>query len=427
MFGWIKKKKVVDESVKAVASEVKQVSIPQVDKIVSDIKSESLKVLLQHANSVRDSVIERRDSILRIISRLEQDNLKMDQVDIHLKLQIERRKNVVVTGVKKETSIELIKAENYQDALNLNSNLSKMLNRMGDILGTNARFMHNYAKKYSSRLKVNLEAMTSEGDRLKRLVEKHGNLESDISDVIEGCQSISESKKKIEDKNKMIIEVEREINSYGKKIKQLKQDIENLKSQKEYQEFTNTKKDIDSLSSEENYIKNQIDLQFSKISRPLGKYSYISSLEKPLKKLMVELVENPSKILTLENKNSIIQILESVTRAVLSGSVSVKDSQKSVQSVKETIDRLDEFMSLKTKLLQKKVSLEKKLLVFDLEMLINKEKDLKKAIEDNIRVESKIKPLKEEINDAEKRIPHLIMDTEIKLKEISGTPVHLQV
>jgi len=426
VFGWGKKKKIVDESVETVTTEQKHITISEVDKIIAEIKSLRLEKLLNQAQSMRANFIERRASILGIIYQLEGDDLKLDDIDVHLKIQIKRQKSVVISGIKKETSIDLVKVWTYQDVINLNSTVAKMLKRIGGILGKNTKIMHGFARKYSSKLKNNLQVMTSEQENLQKIVDNHDKFESDTNEALNASESISKSKIEIQTKKKMITEVENKLRKDQKKIEQLNRDIKKLKSQKEYQEFIKTKSGIDALSSDESVIKNLIDLQFSKISRPLGKYSYISSFEKPLKKLMGRLIENPVDVIMPENKDSVIQILEAVNKAVISGSVSVKDSEKSIHQIRETIGRLDEFITQKRKFLEKKEALEKKLDAFNLTEIQNKERILSETTEQKNEAESNLAKLKNDINDAEKLISHLILDTEIKLKEISGKKLLLQ-
>jgi len=426
VFGWGKKKKIVDESVETVTTEQKHITISEVDKIIAEIKSLRLEKLLNQAQSMRTNFIERRASILGIIFQLEGDDLKLDDVDVHLKIQIKRQKSVVISGIKKETSIDLVKVGTYQDVIDLNSTVAKMLKRIGDILGKNSKIMHGFARKYSSKLKNNLQVMTSEQENLQKIVDNHDKFESDSNEALNASESISKSKIEIQTKKKMITEIENKLRENQKKIEQLNLDIKKLKSQKEYQEFIKTKSDIGALSSDESTIKNLIDLQFSKISRPLGKYSYISAFEKPLKKLMGRLIEDPIDVIMPENKDSVIQILEAVNKAVISGSVSVKDSEKSVQQIRETIGMIDEFITQKRKFLGKKESLEKKLDAFDFTEIQNKERILSETTGQKNESESNLANLKNDINDAEKRIPHLILDTEIKLKDISGKKLLLR-
>jgi hypothetical protein len=203
--------------------------------------------------------------------------------------------------------------------------------------------------------------------------------------------------------------------------------IQNSKSKSEYQEFLKIRKEMDALALEEDKIKHEIDLQFSKISRPLGKYSYISSLEKPLKRIMEELIANPSKVLIQGNKDSIVEVLHAVIKAVVAGNVSVKDTTKAVQQIEETINRLDEFLKMKSDLSQKRDSFENRLGIFNISELEEKEGELIKTRDKKRHAESVAKNLENAVNDVIMHIPQLGRDIEIKLKEISGTRITLKI
>ena len=207
----------------------------------------------------------------------------------------------------------------------------------------------------------------------------------------------------------------------------MEQDLRNLKSTKEYQAFLDVKKDIESLKPEKNAVKNEIDLQFSKISRPLGKYSYISSLEKPLKIIMERLVAEPSEVITSENKIAITAILQATVKSVVAGNVSVKDSQKAVEQIEETVGRLDEFINLKNSLAKKMNEFESKLVIFNIKELEEKEKKLTRVKEDIVQSESSFKALEKKVSEESKRTPQIIHELETKLSEISRTKIILQI
>jgi uncharacterized phage infection (PIP) family protein YhgE len=181
------------------------------------------------------------------------------------------------------------------------------------------------------------------------------------------------------------------------------------------------------MAPERNNVKNEINLQFSKISRPLGKYSYISSLEKPLKNIMARLVEEPIEVITNENKNAIIEILHAVVKSVVAGNVSVKDSQKAVEQIEETISRLDEFINLKNNLSKKMNDLESKLSILNIKDLEEKEKKVTRTKEVILQCESSIKALEKEVSEESNRTPNIIHDIETKLSEISRTKITLKI
>ncbi|MEX0765160.1 MAG: hypothetical protein WEC35_07530 [Nitrosopumilaceae archaeon] len=425
VFGW-GKKKTTNETIESRVLE-KQIDLSEINDIIKENETQRLKKITENAKSIRDLVEIERKNIIQIISQLESDTLKVDDVDKHLKLIIERGKEVVISGLRKETAINFSNTQKYSDIVNLNAEIGQMLKRIGDILGTNTKVMHVFARKYAGKLKGHLAEISTKRSKLQSLVSDHAKFESTKTSISELYEKIKESQKEIGEKNRELSKIREEIKNYDKTTQSIELEIQNSKSKSEYQEFLKIRKETDALSLEEDKIKREIDLQFSKISRPLGKYSYISSLEKPLKKIMEELVINPSHVMTQENKNSIIEVLHAVIKGVVAGSVSVKDTNKSIQQIEETINRLDEFLKMKSDLSQKRVLFENRLGIFSIKELEEKEVELIKTRDKKSHAEYIAKNLENEISDAIKRIPQLMHDIETKLKEISGTRITLKI
>ena len=147
---------------------------------------------------------------------------------------------------------------------------------------------------------------------------------------------IEQSKKLITDLGKQQKLAKKTIDDLVTTIELDEKEIKNIKNSSEYTEFLQINEKLDSLSSGKNKIRNEIELQLTKISRPLNKYVYVSSLDKPLKKLLAELIANPYDVLVDSNKLDIIQILVSARKGIQSGSVSVKDADKSLLPVSYT-------------------------------------------------------------------------------------------
>jgi len=209
-------------------------------------------------------------------------------------------------------------------------------------------------------------------------------------------------------------------------ITSLEKQILDLKSIKEYTKYLEIKNKIDSLSSEKKEIKNIIDMQFSKISRPLGKYSYISSFEKPVKKMMDELISDSYQVISPQNKATIIQILEAVAKSVSSGSISVKDTDKSLEQINETVSRLDEFITLKESYSNKVSNLEKDLVIFDIKLLESKEQGLQKAKIDFTNMESTKKKLEDDINDDNSQLEKHVSHMESDLDRVTNSKIILK-
>ena len=138
------------------------------------------------------------------------------------------------------------------------------------------------------------------------------------------------------------------------------------------------------------------------------------------KKILVNLTENTYDVLSNTNKQDIIHILESVRKAVQSGSVSVKDISKSASQINEILSKLDDFIEKISIYTNSKNNLENKLSIFNSKQLEQKELDLIKHQNFKSDAESKIKSLEEEFIMTTKLIPKLMSDIESALNQISA-------
>jgi len=417
VFGWGKKRSTdYIESTQL----AKQVSLDKIENILQEKKNNISNEIIEKSKSIRGKIETNRKEIIQLFSQFESDDLGSQDVDKHLKIIIERGKSAVISGVRKETSKKLDEIKKYQDVVNLNSDVAQLLKRIGDILGPNSRVMHVFARKYADKLKVILADIAKTKADLQKLVNEYDKLDFGISNISEWSKKIIDSKKDNEIKNNTIISTKEDIQNRIRTIQSLEEDIKNLRSSNIYIEFLNIKNELVSLEVEKDRIKHEMDFQFSKISRPLGKYSYVSSLEKPLKLVLEKMNENPYDAITNETKNAVIEVLQAVIKSVVAGNVSVKDTDKSVEQIEETITRLDEFLKLKNDLANKKNALEQKI-QFNSRDLEEKEKNLTRTKEHKAQFESEIANLENQIHETAKLMPQIVKNIESKLSEVLGT------
>jgi len=424
VFGWGKKRSTDSTESTQI---VKQVSLDRIKDILQEQESQLSNQIVEKSKSLHEEIENQRKEIVQIISQFESDDLGSQDVDKHLKILIERGKRSVISGVRKEASVKLDVIKRYQDVVNLNSEIAQLLKRIGDILGPNSRVMHVFARKYADKFKEVLADIAKTKAELQKFVDEYNRLDFNASIILEWSKKIADSKKDNEVKNNTITKTKEDIQNNIKTIQSLEEEIQNLKSSKEYTEFLNVKKELELLGSEKDKIKHEMDFQFSKISRPLGKYRYVSSLEKPLKRIMEQMIENTYDSITSETKNSVIEVLQAVIKSVVAGNVSVKDTEKSVEQIEETINRLDEFLKLKDDLVHKRDSLEEKILIFNSNDLEEKEKTLVKIKENKTKFESDVSNLENEINQDIKLIPELAKNIETKLSEVLGTKITMTI
>ena len=422
VFGWGKKK---NQEPETSIQEEKKIRLSEIKSKIDEIQSLRAKTIITEIRSFRKNIEENLDEISKIIKELEQDNLHVDDIDKHLEILVVRGKKQVIDTIKKENSEKLPDIKSYDDVLALAELLTQRLKRIGDVLGRQSRVIHIFAKKYAIKLKDHLAALNTDRSAMQTMIDKQTKLNDESAQIAQKITNYDESKMKLKETEKRITDMKNSIEEFEKKIVETTKSISKLKSGIEYSKYQETQKKLDSLSSEQNQIKSNIDFQFTKISRPLGRYEHGSSLEKPQKDLMEKLVVNPFDVLTPGNKNDIIKILSAVRKGVEGGTLSVKDPEKSIASIDETIEMLDGFVKEILEFTDKKNNLQKELELFNIHELKQNEDFLAKTNIDKSDAESKIQSLEHEISEIKKSLPEILMDVEARLRRVSSTKYHV--
>ena len=418
VFGWGKKES--RQNVSDIALQKKQILLSDVQNIVSEIRSIQAKTIIVEAKTFRNKINSSCETILHIAIDLERDTLNVDDIDVHLKRLVERGKNEVISVIKRESTVQLPEINSFEDVKIFNTASNRMLKKIGDALGRQTRVIHIFAKKYAGKLKDDLKVMTDRNDEITATITNHSKLETKIEQIFETMNKIEQSKKLIIDLGEQQKLTKKIIGDLVTTINRDEKEIKDIKNSSEYAKFLEINENLDSLSSEKNKIKNEIELQFTKISRPLNKYVYVSSLDKPQKKLLAILLENPYHILIDANKQDIVQILESTRRGVQSGSISVKNVDKSLSQIDETLSLLPGFIEKISIFNRSKSDSESKLLVFNNEQLRQKESALNKHKNDKSTLESKIGSTEKELRDTIEFIPKCFKSVESILNQISA-------
>ena len=417
VFGWGKKPKRQEPET---SPQKKQILLSDIPNVVDGIRSIRVKTIIAESKTFRNKIKSSCETILHIAIDLERDTLKVDDIDIHLKRLVERGKKEVISIIKRESIVQLPEINSYDDVENFNTTAGRMLKKIGDALGRHSAVIHIFAKKYAGKLKDDLKVMTDRNDEITTMITNYSELETKIEQIHEAMNKIEQSKKSITDFGEQQKRDKKNIEELDTKITYNEQEIKDIKSSSEYTEFLQTNENLDSLSSEKNKIKGEIELQFTKISRPLNKYVYVSSLDKPQKKLLVTLTENPYDVLIDSNMQDIIQILESTRKGVQSGSVSVKDVDKSMSQIDETLSFLPGFIEKISAFNRSKNDIESKLLGFNNEQLRQKESALSMHKNDKLSLESKIRTTEKELKDTIELIPRYVRSIESILNQISA-------
>jgi len=418
VFGWGKKK--LDENEINVVPKEKHILLSDISNILEEISSVRTKTIMAEVKTFRNKIDSNRKTLLKITKELDGDTLNTEEIDHHLRRLVDRGKSDVLSIIKKECTKNLIEINSFDDVKAFSETVTKMLKRVGDSLGRHSNVIHIFAKKYAKRLKDDLRVMQSDNKEISVLVTNHVDLENKIEKITESVIEYEQFQESLSTLDVRKDNAEKNIQKFIEMNKNIIDEIETLKNSKEYTAYLKIKEEINSFLSVRLEIKNQIDSQFANISRPMNKYIYISSLDKLQKKLLENLINNPIDVLTDENKDGIIQILEAVIKNVKSESISVKNIEKSLNQLNQTISLVDEFIDKINNCSQSKIDAENRLSVFNYANLEKKELDLSKNKNNTSETESELESFEFETGSITDSMSKSIKSIESILNQISA-------
>ena len=419
VFGWGKKKKEEKKPIE-ITPLVKEIHLSDIPKVIHQLEELRESQVVSQIKTLRDNTEPLIEDLIKIGNVLEKDNLKVDDIDKHLAIIVVRGKKQVIDVIKKGVS-PLPKVSSLDDAIKLNSILNQILKKVGDVLGRQTRVIHIFAKKYASQLKESLEIMNSNHSEIDDLLKNYDSTKSNSIEIMDSLDKIKNFENNRIAENKKLVDLNQNLTKTDENILSLEKSIIEAKSSENYKKYLNLKNELGSFSAQKTKIKNEIDSQFTKISRPLSRYEYGSSLDKDQKNLLSELLKNPFDVILPHNIDSIIIILENVRKGIISGSISVKDTEKSLSQLTETEESLEGFEQKISDYLNKYKEINSELQTLYPKDLTNLENDLVKNNQLKEEYKEKIKTTQKELSDIDSNIPNLVSQIEKKLRQFSNT------
>ncbi|MDH5463539.1 MAG: exonuclease SbcC [Nitrosopumilus sp.] len=418
VFGWGKKKSQDNQEEHELQNNT--ITLTDVLKIVTDFCKLRESQTLSMVKNLRDQTSSLIDDLIKIGDVLEKDNLNVDDIDKHLAIIVVRGKNQVIDVIKKDVK-PLPKITSMDDAKKLDIALNQILKKIGDVLGRQTRVIHIFAKKYAAQLKDNLEVMNANRSEIHKILNNFDTTTLVSEEILNALNQIENLKNDRIECSKKIIETKTSIESLTEKISLLEKSIGQIKCSDAYKSYLDLKNELNLFFAKKSEIKNEIDSQFTKISRPLSRYEYTSSLDKDQKNILSKLVEEPFDVLLPSNKDSIIVILENIRKGIVSGAISVKDIDKTSLQITETEECLDAFVNRVSEFFEKYAMMKNKMNSLRPTDLDSLENELTKnmSIKDDLEIKSRI--IQEEIGDTDSKIPQLVSEIEEKLKKFSNT------
>jgi len=412
VFGWGKKKHEVSE-----APLENKLELDQLDSILSAKKAELQKKIVTQSKPLFSEIEAELKAIYKIVDHLKSDDLKVDDIEKVLRVIVVRAKTEVIDVISKESK-SLPPASTYDEVLKTADVASHTLKKIGDVLGKHSRVIHVFAKKYAQELKDHLARVTENHVILTKMLCDYSALDSSSGMIKDMVSKIHACVKEIKEIQNHIVKLQDSDGLAQKLHDSTQKQIIDIRNSAEYAQFLDVENKLLQIKSQEEKLDREIDDEFSKVSRPLGKYVYVTSLDKALKSILERLVERPSQVIVAEKKESIIMILESCMKGIVSGTVSVKETDKSVDNITHIMSTLDTMILQKNKIQAQIQEIQNRTSSFDKKTLESLEKQLAKSKSDSQDAQAKIKNLQSDLAQKESQKQKLYSDLKSALDRL---------
>ena len=284
VFGWGKKNR--DQMQKTEETVERSVGISDVSQIVTDTLQIHSKTIVSETSSLHSRMDNLFADLAKIISKLDGDDLKIDDVDRNIRIIVERGKKQVIKIVKEESERPLQKISKPEDIKKFVADAGRRIKRTGDALGRHSRVINLFAKKYAIRIKDIMRNLESSLTQATKLSEDNIAQNDNASVILAGLKEIDNLSGMSESKTHRIKGAEDESMRIQDLLKKTLKNISEIKAGKNYEVYLDGCKKLNMHDKRMQDERKIINEQFTKISRPLVKYEYVSAMDKERKILL---------------------------------------------------------------------------------------------------------------------------------------------
>lgn len=284
------------------------------------------------------------NSIKALGKQLDEVRIGEDEVAQQYIPVINDAKNTILTAIQKETADQLQEINTFDDVLVLRDRTKSLLNRLGDTGGSHRRTIHNFFGKHAKVLKLELGLLDKETKRLNELIDSYTEKTSSFVDCKESMARVSSAmntEEAIVRKQKEIME---ELEALRSKEPVLVKKIEDFKRTEEYNDYRKSKEELERVNNAANNVLSDVNAAFSRISRPLSKYTYEVGLDKESNYLVQSIMENPVNLMRDAKIDHVIEILNKVRESVQKGRVTTKNPEKDVENINLLTSNLHDYV-----------------------------------------------------------------------------------
>jgi hypothetical protein len=380
-------------------------------------------------------------SIGRLAEEMENEKVKVE--DEKFKPSVESSRKILVSSLKKEDLSDFPVPTSITEARKFQERLQSLMERFGDVSGSHSKLLTTFMKKHTGKIKGELDTISSLEKRTGKIMEA---FEEDRLPVTNCITILSKTSQLVDSIKQQEIDLQKlrdEISQLEVENQELGNSLSGLERSSDFETTSKTMEAIKLAQEEEKDFHKYLSDHFSHISRALTKYSY--GMSKATSSKLQILMTTPWKIFqrAMEQKEgldyqqqqsshnvdleSYKSLLIEVQKAVSSGKITLKDSDKTLKYFELIIESLPGFQKKSEMIAVKLHSLEQKK---DHSILASSE-DMKKRLGANRNAldnrQLYLEKLENEIKEKKTSLKGMLEDSEKCLHSATGKNYALKI
>ena len=368
----------VDAELKGTGSDVRRktngngLTISDALDLLKKMENEKVGDLSRNLIPVRQSLENSLLSVGRLAEEMENEKVKVEEEKF--KPSVESSRKILVSSLKKEVSSDFPTPTSISEAKKFQERLQSLMERFGDVSGSHSKVLTTFMKKHTGKIKGEFDNISSLEKRTNKIME---HFEEDRRPVVECIKILTKTSQivdSIRSQNAELQKVRDEISRLEAEVQDLARKLDDVERSSDFESASKTLHEIKLAQDEEKEFHKYVGDLFSPVSRALAKYSYGTS--KSTSSRLQILMKTPWKIFeqSKEEKMDLGQLQESqsgdldsyksllaeVYKAVSTGKITLKDSDKTVKHFEQIVESLPSLSKRSNLISDKLKSLENK-------------------------------------------------------------------
>ena len=332
VFGWGKKK------APPPAETVVRIRLEEAPSMAGEVQSKRSQNIVTEASNALHGTNDLIRELTRIRQELERDDLNMDDVDKRMQPLVTRGKRMLVDALRKN-AVEIEPIRSPDDMARVAGELEHRLKRLGNILGKQTRVIHIFAERYALRLKQILEEVEANRKSILGLSGRHQADAGVANAVTNGVANVRALEVSVRENAQKHDSAEAEARRLDVQMAKLASEMERFRESDGYVRLLELRRELEGHEDSKSRLSAEIAARFTSISRPLGRYERISA-DKEQTALLLRVQRNPYNVMNRREIEAVTDLLGNVRRAVVGGSISVKDVDKAAEAITRTVESM---------------------------------------------------------------------------------------